>query len=666
MYKKLFSPITINKLEIKNRIVSPCFGVSFSFDGKYSDRHYDFFREKAKGGAGIIIMGPVGIESLGSGFNTVSLRDDRNIPGFTKMADIIKKEGARAWVQLFHAGGYMLPRLIHGKNPKAPSAVFAKLSNTVPEALTIDEIKELQKAYVAAAVRVRTAGFDGIEIIASAGYLINQFLSPLKNLRTDEYGGSLENRLRFPLEVIAALRKELGPDFPLTIRMAGNDFVPGSNTDLETPVFAKAYAEAGIDAINVTGGWHETTVPQMAASLPRGGFAYLSLNIKKEVNVPVFASNRITNPDDAEKVIKDGFADMVCLGRPLIADPQWPNKAKAGKASEIRPCVACLEGCWANLLVGKSTACSSNPLAGYEGERKIVAAKKPKTVMVIGAGPAGLEAAVTASMAGHRVELYEKDERIGGQLNIAGVPPNKQELVEYLRYYRAMLEKQRIKLYLNTCVDIPLLKQKKPQHIIVAEGAEPLIPPIKGVDEPDVLNAWSVLKDGSALGKQVAVIGGGAVGLETAAFIAAKGTITPEVIHFLTTFEAESDERIKELMFRGVSRVTVFEMLPTVGADMVLTVKQGLLQELRRLGVDIQKGTKVLSISNGTVSFEKGDQTRSKKFDNIVIAAGSKSRNHLSEALGAIGIPHTVIGDGLKPGNIGSAIHGGFLAALEV
>lgn len=672
MFKHLFSPIRINKLEIKNRIAYPSLGLLYSYDSKLNDRYYNYFREKARGGAGIVTVGPVGVDYLGSGLIALSLANDDAIPSFKTLADIIKSEGARAWVQLFHAGAYSHPMLIGGEKPIAPSAEICRYSKTTPKEMTIEDIRAVQKAFADSAARAVEAGFDGVEIIGSAGYLITQFLSPLKNKRTDEYGGSFENRLRFPTEVVELTRDRVGPDFPLTIRMAGNDFVVGSNTDSETPEIAKAYEKAGIDAINVTGGWHESRVPQLPMTLPRSAYAFLALNIKRAVSVPVMASNRIADPYSAEKIIKDGCADMVNLGRVLIADPEWPKKAFDGLADEIRPCVACSQGCTDQIFEGKPVFCVGNPQAGFEEERKIIVTDSPKKVLVVGAGAAGLEAAVTAARIGHKVDLYEKSDDIGGQLWLAGAPPHKQEIWEFVRYYRAMIRKLGIGLHLNTEVAADFIQNEKPGHVIVAEGAEPLLPPIEGADAPDVLSAWHALRENPPLGKNVAVIGGGSVGLETAFFIASKGTITPEILHFLFTYEAETPERLRELMFQGTSAVTVFEMLPKAGMDVGKSTKWILMDGLRKHGVKIMSNAKVVFIKKieisktFEVSYEKGGKQGKMTFDNVIIASGSKPVCRLSKQLEEHGIPFTAIGDCTGPGKINDAIHGGFSAAMKI
>ena len=666
MFQNLFSPISINSVEIKNRIAYPSLGLLYSYDGKFNDRYYNFYRERAKGGCGLVTVGPVGFNSVGSGLVTLQLNDDSAIPGFKKSASIIKDEGAAAWVQIFHAGAYSYSKLITGETPVAPSPIYSKYSKQVPRELTIEEIKETQEQFVNAALRAKEAGFDGVEIIGSAGYLITQFLSPLKNKRTDEYGGSFENRTRFAREVIEMMRKALGPGYPITIRMAGNDFVPESNTDIETAKIARVYKEAGIDAINVTGGWHESRVPQLYMEVPRGGFAFLAANIKKEVSVPVMASNRIPDPFTAEQILKDGMADMINLGRVLIADPFWPEKAQQGRVDEIRPCVSCGQGCADELFSGRAVYCLANPRASFEGERNIIQTKAPKKIMVIGAGPAGLEAAVTAAMACHEVTVYEKSDDIGGQMWLAGTPPHKQELWELVRYYEAMLDKYNIDVILEKEVDLDFIREQNPDHVIVAEGSRPMVPPIKGIDDRSVISAWELLEKDPKIGAKVAVIGGGAVGLETAEFIAAKGTVSGDIASFLFKYNAESPERLKELMNKGTKEVTVFEMMPKAGAGVGRSTKWILMGNVDMYNIDIITEAKVLSINNGVVAYEKDGSVHEIKFDTVVNAAGSRSVRTIADAIEKTGIPHTIIGDCVKPRQINSAIHEGFLAIMEL
>ncbi|HON77738.1 MAG TPA: FAD-dependent oxidoreductase [Spirochaetota bacterium] len=666
MFAQLFSPIMINNVEVKNRIAYPSMGLLYSNDGSMNDRYYDYFREKARGGAGIVTVGPVGIDKVGGMGVTLSLSGDDTIPAFKKCADIIKGEGARAWVQLFHAGGYAVSWLIDGETPMAPSSVYNNYSKETPREMTIDDIKATIENFIRGAERAKEAGFDGVEIIASAGYLITQFLSPIRNIRTDEYGGSFENRTRFPREIIEGMRKRLGPDFPVTIRMAGNDFIPGSNTDVEAQDFARVYEEAGVDLINVTGGWHEARVPQLPMRVPRSAYSYLALNIKRAVSVPVMASNRISDPVTAEQIIRDGVADMVNLGRVLLADPEWPVKANTGRVSEIRPCVACNQGCTDTIFSGQPVFCIVNPRTGYEGVRIIHKTKTPKNIMVVGAGPGGLEAAVRAAEAGHNVSLYEKEADIGGQLWIAGVPPHKEEIHEILRYYRAMIDRPNITVSLNSPVSIDMITGQHPDYVIIAEGAGPAAPPIDGIDDDHVISAWKVLRDDPPLGRRIAVIGGGAVGLETAHFLAEKGTISPETLHFLFVYSGESVERLKELVSKGVKDVTVFEMLPKTGADVGKSTRWVLTGDVARLGVTTITGAKVRSVRNSTVVYEKDGAVHEKKFDDIVIAAGSVSERTLADRIAVTGILFYVIGDGKRPAKLNDAIHEAFLAVMDI
>jgi len=666
MFDTLFSPITVNKTVVKNRIAYPSLGLLYSYDGKLNDKYYNYFAERARGGAGIVTVGPVGFDVVGSGKVILVIDSDDKIPDFQKLTSIIKKEGALSWIQIFHAGAYSYSKLMGGPDPVAPSPIYSQYSKLVPREMTLDDIKETQDGFVKAAVRAKEAGFDGVEIIASAGYLITQFLSPLKNRRTDAYGGNFENRVRFPREILETMRAALGPDYPISVRMAGNDFVEGSNTSAEAPEIAKVYEMAGADMISVTGGWHEAHVPQLPMDAPRSVYAYLALNVKRAVSVPVSASNRITDPFSAEQLIKDGFCDIVNLARVLIADPYWPQKAQEGSFDEIRPCVACNQGCTDSIFSGRPVYCIANARAGFEGERNIAKAATPKRIMVVGAGPAGLEAAVRAAEAGHRVELHEKSDRIGGQLWIAGTPPHKHELWELVTYYDALLDKYDIDVVLGHEVTADFIKEEKPDHVIVAEGAEPLTPRIDGIDDPKVLSAWHVLEKDPMIGPSIAVIGGGAVGLETAEFLAAKGTLPAEAMHFLFMYEAETVERLRELCTRGTKKVTVFEMLPKAARDVGRSTRWVLMGSVERYGIDIITGAKVTSMKNGTVTFERNGAAESMKFDAIVNAVGSRSVRNVSDAMEKTGIPYTIVGDAKKIGQIDKAIHDGFLAVMNI
>jgi 2,4-dienoyl-CoA reductase (NADPH2) len=666
MFDKLFQPIKIANVEAKNRIFLPSLGTMFSLNRKLNDRHYNFYERRAQGGAGIITVGPVGVDFLGSGMITISLEADEYIPDFEILAGKIHRHGALLIAQLFHGGRYTSPAAIGGERPLAPSEVYSAFSRSNPRGMTREDIETVQDCFAQAARRAKEAGLDGVEIIGSAGYLISEFLSPVTNKREDEYGGSFENRARFGREVIEKVRSAVGDDFMVSIRVAGNDFVRGGNTNEDSARFCQVFEQAGVDAIDVTGGWHEAFVSQLTMEVPRGGYSYLAAGIRKAVDIPIIVSNRISDPALAERILKDGIADIVSLGRVLIADPDWPIKAKEGRHREIRPCIGCMQGCMDMLLSGQPLCCLANPEAGLEEVRKIKKAAKPKKVVVIGGGPGGMEAARVAAVAGHKVKLFERESRLGGQLHLAGKPPSRGEFLALLDYYLAVLPRVGVEICTGTEATAETIKEENPDAVIVAEGARQLIPPIKGVDNPIVVMAWDLLLNDTELGENVAVIGGGAVGLETALLIAKKGTIQPEVLEFLMFNRAETDEKLHELISKGTKEVTVFEMLSRIGQDVGKSSRWVLLSALRARGIKIKINSRVKEITDTGLLIEKDGNIKQLPFDSVVLAVGSKSNSGVSRDLEAAGIEFKIIGDCAAPRKAMDAIHEGYLAACDL
>jgi 2,4-dienoyl-CoA reductase (NADPH2) len=664
MYRKLFTPIKINKLEVRNRIVMPAFGLLFCGpDRKPSERLRNFYEARSRGGCGLLVVGGVGIDLLGSGVISPTIESDEFITDWEIFADAVKRHGARLFLQLFHAGRYQHSFLAGGQQPVSASAVRSRYTKEEPRALAKDEIIDLEEKYAAAAVRCKKAGVDGVEIIASAGYLICQFLSPLTNRRDDEYGGSFENRARFGREVIAKVRSAVGPDYPVTMRVSGNEFIPGGSGGQEIVEFCRVVEAAGVDAFNVTGGWHETRVPQLPAVVPRNAFSYLAAGLHQAVKVPVYASNRIVEPAQAEQLLRDGVSDLVCVGRAQIADPEWATKAKLNKEAEIRPCVDCLQGCMDRLFSGKPVECLCNPIAGYEGERKILRVKKTKTVIVIGAGPAGLEATITAAKRGHQVTLFDVADDIGGQLALAAAPPGREEFARLIAYYRHQLTTHGITVRLGKQVTMQALRKIRPNVILLATGSSPLVPPIPGIDRPAVVSAWDALLDKVDLGRTVAVLGGGAVGIETAIAIADRGTINGDTLKFLLKHEAEDLETLRRLCTRGTRKVTIFEMLPKIGKDIGQTNRWVFLKEIELLGIDVVTDATIKGIADDGVVYEREGKNHAFPCESVVLALGARPNDAIEDEMKAAGFQYEKIGDVKEPRKIIDAVHEGFLAA---
>ena len=624
--ENLFEPIKIRKMELKNRIVMPAIGLGYT--GK---RLINFYVQRAEGGVGFIVIGPTAINKGNP--SIVNIFDDKNIPGLKKLADGIQEHGAKAALQLWHPGryGFSVAKLVSASD--IPSPIFTKAK---PKPLTIPEIIEIEDEFAEGALRVKKAGFDAVEILCATGYLISQFLSRHTNKRTDEYGGDLENRMKFLLEIIEKVRAKIG-DHPLVCRISGDEFVEDGNTLNEQKIIAKALEDAGVDALNVNVGWHESRVPQMTMSVPRGGFVHLAQGIKEAVSIPVIASHRINDPVLADNIISEGKVDMVAMARSLIADPDLPNKAKEGRLEEIRPCIACLQGCFDNVFKAKAVTCFMNAMAGKEEDWKLEAAETPKKIVVVGGGPAGMEAARVAAMRGHNVTLYEKD-RLGGQLNLAAVPPGRGEFKNVPTYYSTQLKKLGVDVK-QMKADAELIMGEKPDVAIIATGSTPVIPDLEGVNgavkEGYAVTAHEIL-GGKDTGDTVVIMGGGGAGVETALYLSDKG-----------------------------KDVTIVEMLKRVGSDIGSSTRWTRMSALSDLNVNVMKETKALGITDGKLIVEKDGKKEEIKADTIVLAVGTTPDRSLVDALeGKVEV--RAVGDCVEPKKGLEAVHAGFELARKI
>ena len=643
-FPALFSPVKIGTMKIRNRIAMAPMATDFAEgDGTVSQRLIDYYEARARGGAGLIIVEVCTVDGMSPYIpRTLGLWDDAFIPGLKRLTDAVHAHGTVIIPQVAHPGPESLGPLFNGTTAVGPSSgIMNNLTRMKCRELAPDEIPLIIGQFGEAARRAREAGFDGLELHAAHSYmLVGSFLSALRNRRTDGYGGDLSGRIRFPLEVVRAIQDRAGDDFPVTLRISAEEQVPGGRSIRETEYIASIFVEAGVAGFHVSSGVY----PDLSwRVIPPTGTPY-GLNvasaavIKKAVKVPVMVVGRIVDPGLAEDIVRRGDADMVVLGRSFLADPAWPAKAASGDIEDIAPCIGCGLGCVRNRETGGDMTCIINPAVGREREMVIKPAGRKKKVMIAGGGPAGLEAARVAAVAGHEVMLYEKDGRFGGQFNLASVPPGKQELSKITRYLARQAEKSGAKLMLNTPVTPELLAQVKPDVLVIATGARPCRPCFQGADGANVFTAQEVLSGGADLAPgRVLVIGGGMVGCELASFLANTG----------------------DNITIGRTEVIVVEMTDDVGTDMFSEGRELLMEKLRHKEVRFITSAAVKEITaDGALIERRGSVETITGMDYIVLASGAEPVNELSEA--AAGIPEVhVIGDARKPRQVLDAIREG-------
>ncbi|GAB3497180.1 FAD-dependent oxidoreductase [Nocardiopsis coralliicola] len=646
-YPHLFTPLDLGPFTLPNRAIMGSMHVGLEEAPGGFERMAAFYAERARGGVGLIVTGGIAPNADGRPWDGgASMSSEAEAEQHVQVTEAVHREGGRIAMQILHFGRYAY----HG-GLVAPSALRAPINTLTPRALESDEVEQTIGDFVHAAELARTAGYDGVEVMGSEGYLINEFTSAATNQRTDAWGGTPEARRRLPVEIVRRIRERTGPGFAIIYRLSMLDLVPGGAELPEVLALAKEIEAAGATVINTGIGWHEARIPTIAASVPRGAFSWVTRSVMGAVSVPLVTSNRINTPETAEQILAAGDADLVSMARPLLADPEFIAKAQAGRPRAINTCIGCNQACLDHTFSLKITSCLVNPRACHETELVLAPTAAPRRVAVVGAGPAGLATAVSAAERGHRVVLLDSADRIGGQLNLARRVPGKQEFDETMRYFGERLEELGVQVRLGAEATAESLEAEGFDDVVVATGVTPRTPEIDGIGHPSVVGYTDVLRGTAEVGRTVAVLGAGGIGFDVAEFLTDDGdgaALDPAAFFerwgvdtgyrspgALAAARPAAPPRTVHLLQRKTSKP---------GKDLGKTTGWIHRVELRNRGVEMVAGAAYRRIDDAGLHITVDGEERVLDVDTVVLCTGQEPRRGLYEELTAAGVRAHLVG----------------------
>lgn len=649
-YPHLLKPLDLGFTQLKNRVLMGSMHTGLEEEPNGFNRMARYFAERARGGVGLIVTGGIAPNALASGFPGGAKMDtEKESLQHKVVTNAVHEADGKICMQILHTGRYA-----YSKEPIAPSAIQSPINPSKPRALTSDEVIAEIESFVRCAALAKKANYDGVEVMGSEGYFINQFLVEHTNKRVDEWGGSYQNRMRLPVEIVKRIRAEVGENFIIIYRLSMLDLIEKGSSWQEVVELAKAIEKAGATLINTGIGWHEARIPTIVTKVPRAAFTKITQKLKSEVNIPLITTNRINTPEVAESILVQGHADMVSMARPFLADPEFVNKAIAGRSEEINTCIGCNQACLDHVFNQQLTSCLVNPRACHETELNYFPAKTIKKIAVVGGGPAGLSFAYIAAKRGHQVSLFDDQAMLGGQFNIAKQIPGKEEFYETLRYYQVMLDKYKVEITLNKRVTSQELISAGYDDVILATGIKPRALSIDGINHPSVLSYIEVIKEKKTVGKNVAIIGAGGIGFDVAEYLSTEQTKAPSASENIEAFTKEWGIDLTMNYRGGVVKAKpsksprVIYLLQRksskVGAGLGKTSGWVHRTGLNHKKVNMLNNVEYLKIDDEGLLINQNGQQKLLAVDNIIICAGQEPLRELAAALQAENLATHLIG----------------------